>query len=34
MPTGEAGQLKQLTQGFEKYDGISSLGWLANGKIL
>ncbi len=33
MPTGDAGLLKQITEGFEKYDGISGMGWLPDGKI-
>jgi serine/threonine protein kinase len=33
MPANDANRLKQLTGGFEKYDGINGLGWLLDGRI-
>ncbi len=33
MPAHDASQLKQLTGGFEKYDGVNGLGWLPDSKI-
>ncbi len=33
MPANDASQLKQLTGGFEKYDGVNGLGWLPDSKI-
>ncbi|MFN7946580.1 MAG: winged helix-turn-helix domain-containing protein [Blastocatellia bacterium] len=33
MPTDNASLLRQLTHGFEKYDGVNGLGWLADSKI-
>lgn len=32
-PADDLKNLRQLTDGFEKYDGVNGLGWLANGKI-
>lgn len=32
-PANDSTQLKQLTNGFEKYDGINGLSWQASGKI-
>ena len=34
MPTDDASRLKQLTDGFEKYDGILNLSWMPDGKII
>jgi eukaryotic-like serine/threonine-protein kinase len=34
MPAEDTSQARQLTDGFEKYDGVFSIGWLPGGKLI
>lgn len=34
MPSGDRQKMRQITSGFEKYDGVFSLNWTPNGKIV
>jgi len=34
MPSDQASQIKQLTSGFEKYDGVFSINWTSDGSII